>query len=103
MKIFQYIDRINLLHKLLRESKTGRPETLAQRMHVSKSRILRIIEELKLNGVPIKYSRQTQTYYYTKKYEMHASLILKPLDEIEIQNINGGYLNSINLSAFFVH
>ncbi|MES2417616.1 MAG: helix-turn-helix domain-containing protein [Bacteroidota bacterium] len=74
MKLSSYIYRINLLHKLIKERRTGTPEELAKRLRLSKSRLSRIIEELKLEGVPLAYSRQIRSYYYTIDYKMQASL-----------------------------
>ena len=47
MKIFEYIDRINLLHKLIKERRTGTPENLAKRLLISPSRLYVILDELK--------------------------------------------------------
>jgi predicted DNA-binding transcriptional regulator YafY len=90
MKIFEYIDRINLLHKLIKEKRTGTPEELAKRVSLSKSRLCRVIEDLKLKGVPVAYSRQSQTYYYTNNYKMHINLEFMPLDSEDAKEINGG-------------
>ncbi|MBB2146378.1 hypothetical protein GM921_12830 [Pedobacter sp. LMG 31464] len=105
MKIFEYIDRINLLHKLIKERRTGTPKVLARRMTLSKSRLFRVIEDLKLKGVPIAYSRQSQTYYYTNNYKMNINLEFMPLDNEDAKEINGGYWisNKNLLNAFFVH
>lgn len=81
MKILDYIDRINLLHQLIKEQRTGTPEELARRMHLSRSRTCRIIEELKSRGVPIAYSRQSHSYYYTLNYKMQANVAFTQLDD----------------------
>ncbi|RDC57310.1 HTH domain-containing protein [Pedobacter chinensis] len=90
MKIFEYIDRINLLHKLIKERKTGTPEKLAKRLNISKGRLYQLIEELRLMEVPIAYSRSFETYYYTLDYEISASLSLKNLSASDMLKINAG-------------
>lgn len=105
MKIFEYIDRVNLLDKLIAAKRTGTPEELAKRINLSKSRLLRVIEDLKLMGAPITYSRQSKTYYYTTNYKMHIILEFTTLGESDMKEINGGSIvfNSNLLNAFFVH
>lgn len=39
MKLLEYIDRIQIIHKLIKESRTGTPENLAQRLSISTSRL----------------------------------------------------------------
>lgn len=56
MKLLEYIDRIKIIHKLIKESRTRTPENLAQRL----SRLYVVSDELKLMGAPIEYSLQLQ-------------------------------------------
>lgn len=64
MKLCEYINRINLLHKLIKEKRTGTPEELAKRIRLSKSRLCRVIEDLRLKGAPITYLRQDNLFLY---------------------------------------
>lgn len=100
MKLFEYIDRINLLHKLIKERRTGCPEKLAKRLSISKGRIYQLIEELRMKHVPIAYSRTLETYYYTSDYEINISLSLKPLSAEELVNTNAGLTIYHNLKFF---
>ena len=90
MKLFEYIDRINLLHKLIKEKRTGNPETLAKRLKISSSRLYVILEELKLKGAPIGYSREMQSYFYCTEFDIEIKASFKLLDGQELQNINAG-------------
>lgn len=90
MKIFAYIDRINLMHKLIRQRRTGTPQELSSRLGLSTSRLHHVIDELKEMEVPIAYSRQSQTYYYLYDYEINIVAEFKPLEIVEINNIDGG-------------
>lgn len=74
MKVFMYIDRLNLLHKLIVQRRTGTPNELARRMNISVSRLARIIEFLQNEGAPIKYSRNQTTYYYEYPFEISISV-----------------------------
>ncbi len=90
MKIFAYIHRINLMHKLIRQRRTGTPQELSNRLGLSISRLHHIIDELKEMEVPIAYSRQSQTYYYLYDYEINIVAEFKPLEAAEIRSIRGG-------------
>lgn len=90
MKLLVYIERINLLHKLIKQGRTGKPAELSNRLGVSPSRLHRVIEELRDKGAPIAYSRQMQTYYYEFGYDISISATFAPLDEKEIVNVSGG-------------
>lgn len=53
MKFLRYIERINLLDKLMKERRTGTPAELAKRLGVSVARLYVIIDQLKDEGAPI--------------------------------------------------
>lgn len=90
MKIFMYIDRLNLLHKLIMQKRTGTPEELATRLRISSSRLYCILDEMKCYDAPIAYSRQLRTYYYTSPFELSISVEINALDYNEIREIGGG-------------
>lgn len=90
MKIFNQIDRINLLHKLIQQGRTGTPEELAKRLGISTVRLYQIIEELRTMEVPINYSRQRRTYHYTDEYEIVIDVRMRPLTIRERLSTNGG-------------
>lgn len=101
MKLFEYIERINLLHKLISERRTGCPEKLAKRLGISKGRVYQLIEELRIKNVPIAYSRLLETYYYTVEYEISVSLSLRPLSTEEMVNATAGFATHNNLQLFY--
>ncbi|QNL48166.1 DNA-binding protein [Olivibacter sp. SDN3] len=90
MKLLVYIERINLLHKLIRQRRTGSPMELSKRLGLSTSRMYRVIEELRLNGAPIAYSRQQQTYYYEYNYHIVISATFTSLEQHEMRDVSGG-------------
>lgn len=90
MQVFKYIERINLLDKLISQRKTGTPECLARRLDLSVSRLARIIEYLREMNVPIEYDRALQTYYYSVEYKLHIDVQMKPLTEVEAKYHNAG-------------
>ena len=90
MKIFMYIDRLNLLHKLIMQKRTGTPEELAGRLRISSSRVYCILDEMKGYDAPIAYSRQLRTYYYTDPFELSISVEIRVLDYEETRKVSGG-------------
>lgn len=99
MKLIEYVERINLLHRLIDERRTGCPEKLAKRLKISKGRLYQFIEELRLLGVPICYSRNLETYYYEVEFEIAANLSFRPLNTAESRKINAGFrIHEININ-----
>lgn len=65
-----YIQRIELIHQLITQRRTGTPAELAARLQLSVSRLARVIEELRDQGAPIFYDRIAKTYYYEFPFEI---------------------------------
>jgi len=91
MDFINLIGKINRLHRLIEMEKTGSPDSLAKRLNVSRSTLYRIIDELKSYDAPIKYSRERETFYYTKHYKLDLYCSIKLIDdEGELKKIIGG-------------
>lgn len=105
MKLFTYIDRINLMHKLIKQRRTGTPEELARRLGLSVSRLARVVEYLRDQGAPIEYDRRLMTYYYCYPFEISISVSFQALDDYEMKRISGGskLFSTFLSNAFFVH
>jgi len=104
MTVFKYIDRINLLDKLIRQRRTGTPAELAERLGISASRLYVVLDELKARGAPIAYSRQSRTYYYEHAFSISISVKMEGLDEKELRLVSAGqmFFSNISSTAFFV-
>ena len=103
MKLIEYTERINLLNKLINEKRTGCPEKLSKRLKISKGRLYQLIEELRLLGAPICYSRNLETYFYANEFEIIAHLSLKPLNAAELIKTNAGFTVLEKNINFFTH
>jgi hypothetical protein len=90
MKIFEYIDRISLMHKLIKERKTGTPDDFAGRLGVKRTRLYELIDELKSYGAPILYSKSESTFYYESPYDIRLMCIMRPLSKNDFIEKNGG-------------
>lgn len=110
MKLFQYIDRINLLDKLIRQRRTGTQSELAVRLGLSVSRLARIIEYLKDIGAPIVFDRSLNTYYYEREYSIQinvevqqGNIHLMDIHQMRQANAGDNFISNYFLNAFFVH
>lgn len=63
MKLFEQIERLNRLNYLIKIKATGSPEELALKLKLSVSMVYKLLEELKLHGAPISYSKTQRSYY----------------------------------------
>jgi predicted DNA-binding transcriptional regulator YafY len=62
---------------------------LAERFKISKRQVYNLIEELKLMGPGIQYSKRRQTYYYVKGQGLEINFSVTILTENELQKIHG--------------
>lgn len=91
MDFFKTMERINVLHKLIKERKTGNPELLSKRIGVSRATLYNIIDELKSYNAPIAYSRAIESFFYTKPYELNLYCKIELIDdEVELKKVVGG-------------
>ena len=81
MKLFQQMDQLHKMHKLIRENRTGSPETFAQVMGISVRRLYTIIDELRSRGAPIAYSRSIESYYYEYLFDLQIECRFITFDE----------------------
>ncbi len=90
MKVFEYLERISMMHKLIKGSKTGSPEEFARRLGVSRTSLYELIDEMKIRGAPIKYSKAARTFYYREPFEILVNCSIRPLTVREQEKTAGG-------------
>jgi biotin operon repressor len=90
MKVFEYLERIQTAHNLVSRQHTGTPEEFAQQLGVSRTSLYELIDELKLRGAPISYSKSARTFYYREPYDISITCNLRPLTYAEEKNSSGG-------------
>jgi biotin operon repressor len=100
MKLFEYLDRINTMHKLVSRQRTGTPEELARSLGVSRTSLYELIDELRSRGAPIVYSKSEKTFFYSQPYDIVVSCTLKPLSYAEAKEHSGG-INIYSKILFF--
>jgi hypothetical protein len=90
MKVLHYLERIEMIHKLVDQERTGTPVEFARRLGISRTRLYEIMDDLKLEGAPIAYSRTCRTFYYEEPFQISISFELRPLTYKENRSVNGG-------------
>lgn len=83
MKLFEQIERLNLIHMLVDKERTGSPEYFAQRLGISKRQLYNIIDDLKLYGAPIRYNPLINSYCYKKEFLLKIDVKMQLLTEKE--------------------
>ena len=90
MKVFEYLDRISMMHKLVLRQNTGTPEEFASQLGVSRTSLYELIDELRSRGVPIAYSKTAKTFFYRQPYDITVTCSLRPLTYKEEKENSGG-------------
>ncbi len=90
MKVLHYLERIEMIHKLVDQERTGTPAEFARRLGISRTRLYEIMDDLKLEGAPIAYSRSCRTFYYEEPFHISITFELKPLSFEDTRSVNGG-------------
>ncbi len=92
MKVFEYLDRIGMMHRMLIRKSTGSPSEFAHQLGISRTTLYEMIDELKSRGAPISYSKSLCTFLYTEPFEIDVSCSLRPLNHFEEKQLTGGNL-----------
>jgi predicted DNA-binding transcriptional regulator YafY len=92
MSIKKYFTLLQTLDYYIRRKATGSPNQFAKRIGVSRRSILRMLKDLKELNIPIKFSKNRSSYYYTEEGNIKKELFerTKPLTREELKEIKGG-------------
>lgn len=98
MKLFETIEKMNMLSKLIKTRRTGSPEELANRLGISRANLYLLIEDLKYGGVLISYSRTLRSFYFEDEIEFQIQVNV--LHYNEFTKISAGSLRNFLPSNF---
>jgi predicted DNA-binding transcriptional regulator YafY len=79
MTLFEAIDRIDRIHRLIQMEATGNADEFAERIHLKKRHLYNIIEEFKSRGADIQYNREKLTYYYANEFDIQIKIVANQL------------------------
>jgi len=67
-------NRMEKLHGLILERKTGSPKELAEKLGVNRTTLYVLIDEISTLATPVSYSRKYETFYYKESIDLKSSL-----------------------------
>jgi|WetSurMetagenome_2_1015567.scaffolds.fasta_scaffold539012_1 hypothetical protein len=95
-QLYKYTERLRYADRLIRLEATGTPRVFARKLNISESYLYGILDEMKLMGLPLAYSKTGLTYYYTKPVRLRIEFGIEELGELEVKeksSINGGNID----------
>jgi hypothetical protein len=95
MTLFATIDRIFIIHGLIKKEATGNPDEFAERLHIKRRQLQNILDEIRDYGAKIMYDRVRETYYYANNFEIVIVMRVNPLSEQEEKETFGGNIEKI--------
>ena len=91
MNLFRNFYRLEKLHTLIQQKKTGTPKQLAEQLGISRATLYVLIDELNSLNMPVSYSRKYETFYYTQEVKFTLAFKVEAIDNpTELRKINGG-------------
>lgn len=83
LKINKKISQYHTLDYLLDKKQTGCSNELAQEMHISRTCLFNLIDELRSAGVNIGYDNLRKTYYYYGNKRLKVNALIEIVDIAE--------------------
>ncbi len=68
------IERLFRIHEMIEWEKTGTPADFAQKFNIKTKQLQNQIEELRLCGANVKYSRKRKTYFYAERFDFFGNI-----------------------------
>jgi len=90
MSLKRHLQRLRFIDALIRKKATGNQKALAGKLHLSKSGLNKLLNEMKEMGFPLKYDHKRQTYYYECEGHMVETLFEEETSKEDLKKITGG-------------
>ncbi len=74
MKTIKNLERLQQLHLLIAEERTGSPRELSRRIGISERLVFSLIDQLKSLSALVGYDRSRKTYYYREPFQLRISI-----------------------------
>ena len=98
IKQMHLIERID---QLIRMQATGSPDALADRLHISRAKLYRVLEVMKTLDAPIHYDIAVQSFVYEEEVAFKFGFYSKSLTLKDAQNVYGGVHRSLTMLPTF--
>jgi len=104
LKNLKTLERLQQLHQRVKNENTGTPIAIAKYMNISERSVYTLIDELKILGAEVCYSRTRKTYYYCNDFNIELKISLKVITEDTARNLYGGsyFLKENSFTARFL-
>ncbi|PHS54112.1 MAG: DNA-binding protein [Lutibacter sp.] len=89
MKTQKQLNRLQKIHQYIKVANTGSPNEFANKLNLSESQLYNILDDLKIKGFPISYSRKLNSYIYNEDCELEIIYSVKLLTRNEKIKIAG--------------
>lgn len=89
MKIFEIIERLDLIYKLIKEQQTGTAKEFAQKVGLSRSQLFNYLDYLKSFDIEIKYDIFLNSYVIESKKELKIQQPIRVLNDYEHTKVDG--------------
>jgi len=87
MKTIKQLNHLEKIHQYIKSDKTGTPKEFAKKLNISESQLYNILDDLKIKGFPIVYSRKLKTYVYKGYCELTIIYSVELITENDKINI----------------
>ncbi|MBL4723932.1 MAG: DNA-binding protein [Lutibacter sp.] len=94
MKTIKQLERLRKMHQYIKVCNTGSPIEFANKLNISESQLYNILDDLKIKGFPISYSRKLNSYIYYDDCELEIIYSVQLLTPKEKIIIAGGTINN---------
>jgi len=74
--LFEELFLLQRIDQLIRTRATGTPSKLANILGISERNVYRLIADLRENGFPIAYDRESGNYFYKEMVKLEISIIV---------------------------
>ena len=99
MLIIEDIRQLRIVHRMIQNQSTGKPEEFASALYVSRRKLYYLLEVIKKMGAQVAYSRTNCTFYYRKRFDLDISIKIKTMGCEEWQDISGGSIFSLTAAC----
>lgn len=82
MRGLKELELLGNIHNIIKNKKKGSVISIANSLNISKSCLYKYIEEIKLLGGEVAYSRQYQHFYYINDFSFQIKIITSEMEEI---------------------
>lgn len=94
MKTIKQLERLRKIHQYIKVANTGTPNEFSKKLNLSESQLYNILDDLKIKGFPIEYSRSLKSYIYDDECELEIVYSVQLLTSHEKIKIAGGTLKN---------